>query len=165
MAGYLPGNIDIDLGLGTLPTKSGVPIDTQVVGEKRRVSSIKVTYTLSDWQVASNAGPVLVCVAHSDYTQAEIDAWIERTGAWSQADLIAEEVRRRKIRRIGIFPIPSVDGDSTVLNDGKPISTKLNWTLLTGQGLKFHCYNLGTANLIGSSNANFQGVAHLWPQA
>ncbi len=163
MRGYLGGNIVNDLGLTTLPTKSGVPSVTKVVTERRRVSSIKCTYSLSDWTIATNSGPILVCVAHSDYTQSEIEAWVERSGDWSQSDLVEAEVRDRKIRRIGIFPIPETDFSGVTLNEGRPIRTKLNWILNTGQGLQFFCYNLGTANVVASPNFNAQGKANLWP--
>ncbi len=163
MAGYLAGNIDLDLGLATLAAKTGVVSVTKIVQEKRRVSSISCRYSLSDFTVAANTGPILVCVAHSDYSLAEIEAWIERAGSWSMSDLIADEVRQRKVRRIGIFPTPSTAGGS-VLNEGRPIRTKLNWVLITGQGLQFIAYNLGTGALVTTSpNVNMQGTAHLWP--
>ncbi len=162
--GYLAGNIDQDLGLATLAAKTLVSSATNTVSEKRRVSSIKCTHTLSDFTVAANTGPIMVGVAHSDYTDAEIEAWVERSGSWSMSDLVADEVRQRKIRRIGIFRIPPTAAGA-VLNDGKPIRTKLNWTMITSQGLKFWAYNLGTGALVTTSpNYNVQGTAHTWPQ-
>ncbi len=162
--GYLPGNIDQDLGLATLAAKTAVLTATNTVSEKRRVSSIKAVYALSDFTVAANAGPIMVGVAHSDYTLAEIEEWIERSGSWSMSDLVADEVRKRLIRRIGVFRIPP-SAAGAVLNDGKPIRTKLNWSLITGQGLQFFAYNLGTSALSTTSpNVNIQGKANLWPQ-
>ncbi len=162
--GYLAGNIDQDLGLATLAAKTGVLTATNTVSEKRRVSSIKCVYSLSDFTIAANAGPIMVLVAHSDYTLAEIEAWIERSGSWSKSDLIADEVRKRLIRRIGTFNTVTTSG-SAVLNEGRMIRTKLNWSLITGQGLQFVAYNLGTAALSSSSpNVNIQGKANTWPQ-
>ncbi len=163
MSGYLDGNIDQDLGLATLAAKTGILTATNTVSEKRRVSSVRCTYALTDWTVNANSGPIMILVAHSDYTLAEVEEWIERSGSWSMSDLVADEVRRRKIKRIGIFRIPPT-AHGAVLNDGKPIRTKLNWTLITGQGLNFVGYNLGTAALTTTSpNVNIQGKANLWP--
>ncbi len=160
---YVPGDIGLDRSLGTLAAKTGVETTTTTVDEVARVSSVKCTYTLSDFTQIGNAGPILVCIAHSDYSLAEIEAWVERVTSWSSGDLIAQEVSNRRIRKIGIFPGVPSDNTSVTLNDGKPIKTKLNWRLNTGQGLKFFLYNLGTGALATTDpNVNIQGKANLW---
>ncbi len=159
---YLNGSIGLDRGLGTLASKTGIITTTTTAPETCRVSSIKATYTLSDFAPAANIGPVLVVVAHSDYSLAEVEAWVERTASWAPGDKIAQEISRRFIRKIGIFRTPTNSQLSSVLNDGKPIKTRLNWRLDTGQGLQFFLYNLGTVALAGDPNVNIQGNANLW---
>ncbi len=161
---YLPGPIDEDLALGTLAAKTAV---TQIFGstvtEAMRISSAKIRYALSNWTNIAGAGPILVGIAHSDYTLSEIEEFLEQTAGWSVGDRIAQERAGRLIRRIGIFEAPDSDGDSTVLNDGKPIRTKLNWLLATGQSLQVFGYNLGEQSIATTNpNINLQGKANLW---
>ncbi len=168
MSNYLPGNIDVDMGLGTLAANTATLGPTNTVTESTRCTSIKNVYSYSGYTTAVDQGPIMVGVAHSDYSLAEIEAWIEQTTSWAAGDLIAKEISQRKIRKIGIFPIGGSAGSvgtANVLNDGRPIRTKLNWMLHTGQGLNFFSYNLGSAALASSSpNVNVQGKANLFTE-
>ncbi len=166
MSNYLPGNIELDLSLGTLASRTGILFATNTVTERTRCTSIKMLYTYSGYTVADNQGPIMVGVAHSDYTLVEIEEWIEQSTSWAVGDLVAKEVSGRKIRKIGVFPISGVTaavGQATVLNDGRPIRTRLNWMLNTGQGLSMWAYNMGTI-AIGTTNpnVNFNGKANLF---
>lgn len=164
-SGYIKGNIDIDLDLGTLAAKTGLLAPTNTVLEKRRVSSIKCMYTMSGRTISDNVGPAMVLVAHSDYTLSEIEAWIEQTSSWDEGNLVGQEISNRRIRKIGTFPGSRNNTEASPLNDGKPIRTKLNWVLTTGQGLNFVAYNLGTAPYATTDpNMNVQGQANLFPQ-
>ncbi len=160
---YIRGSIDIDQSLSTLAADTGVLAATQTVTERTRVSSVKNTYSISDETPAANQGPIIVGVAHSDYSLAEIEAWLESTTSWDASNLVEAEVQGRKIRQIGVYDVPVAVGGSYALNDGKPITTKLNWILTTGQGLNFWFYNSGTVD-IGSSapNGKVVGHANLW---
>jgi len=162
-ANYLKGNIGLDIALGTLAPDTGILGPTNVLNERARCTSVKNTYTLSGHTPAENEGPIMMLVAHSDYTLAEIDAWIEQTDSWAAGNKVAKEVSARLIRKIGIFPNPEIVGGAVVLNDGKPIRTKLNWQLNSGQGLNFVAYNLGSVALATTDpNVNVQGHANLW---
>ncbi len=88
-------------------------------------------------------GPIVVGVAHGDYSSTEIGEWFAGTGGWSTADLVAQEVRRRKIRQIGTFPGL---GAEEVLNDGKPVHVKLGFYLDDGQSLQMWAFNAGSTN-------------------
>ena len=166
MGRYIRGNIDLDFALGTLAAQDVVVSAVAgVVAERTLVSSIVATYAMQGYTVTDNVGPVVVGVAHSDYSDAEIEAWIEQqTGSWSEADLPAREVASRKIRRIGSFS-PPLSIASTALNDGKPMKTKLNWILNVGQNLKFWAYNQGSV-AIGTTDPDVHvtGHANLWPR-
>lgn len=98
---------------------------------------------------AAPSGPVMVGLAHSDYSDAEIEAWVELTDSWDTSNLTEQEIRRRKIRRIGTFAGASV---SETLNDGKPIRVPLRFRVEESKTLKFWVFNQSGAAL----NADFE---------
>ncbi len=165
MGRYLRGNIDEKMSLGTLAARTLVSnVFGDAVAERTYISSIRMAHTLSDLTLAADVGPILVGVAHSDYSAAEIEEVIENSGSWSEADLISREIGARKIRIIGIFQMPATGADS-VLNDGKPITTKLGWILNAGQTLDQWAYNLGSGPLATTTpEYSIQGHANLWPR-
>ncbi len=167
MGKYLRGGIDENLGLSTLGAKTliSTPFD-ETVNERTLVSSVVASYSLAEFTPGNNDGPILVGLAHSDYTDAEIQAVIDQTLSWNEGDKVGQEVAKRLVRRIGQFPGPaSVSTEAVVLNDGKPIKTKLNWILLQGQTLRLWAYNLGTSALATTSPiVTAQGHANLWPR-
>ncbi len=147
MGRYIKGNVQNTLDLGTLAAKTLISVQMgQTVEERTLISSIECTWSLADLTDAIGVGPIAFGVAHSDYTDAEIEQVLELTGTWKEGDLIAQEVAKRKVRRIGTFQSSVADsqGDS-VVNDGKPIKTRLNWILTTGQTLSIWAYNEGDA--------------------
>ncbi len=164
---YLAGQVDEELALGTLNAKVVVSAGfDQSVEERTWASSMRAIWSLENVTLTAGVGPVLVGVAHSDYTAAEIEAWIENTGSWSEGDLVSQEVAKRKIRKVGIFD-DMVGGaaEINVLNEGRPIRTKLNWILTTGQSLQLWAYNLGTASFATTDpTVDVQGIVHLWPR-
>ncbi len=166
MGKYIRGTIDEDLDLGTLGTKVVISaVMDETVDERMLISSIVAAYTISNWTPVASAGPILVGIAHSDYTDAEIEAFLETTGSWNEVDLVQQEVSKRKIRRIGIFDTPDAATDSAVLNDGKAVKTKLNWILGQGQTLRVWAYNLGTASVATTvPRIHVAGHANLWPR-
>ncbi len=161
---FISGNIDVDLNVSTLATKAAVGDVTQTVIDTARISSIRCTYSLSNWTPAVNAGPIAVYVAHSDYVASEVEEFIETTGGWDLGNKIAQEIRSRRIRLIGVFQTPADALAAVRLNDGKPITTKLNWVMAEGDGLKFLAYNTGAANVSGTTNPNLNvfGKANIW---
>ncbi len=167
---YLRGQIDEAMSLGTLGSQTLFSQNwDESVDELCWVSSIRSTWTLSNYTPLTGAGPVIVGVAHSDYTSAEIEAFIENANSWTRGDLVAQEVAKRKIRIVGTFDTPGTDTDPSFdtysLNDGKPIRTKCGWTLTTGQTLKSWAYNAGSAAL-GTTDPRVtqEGHANLWPR-
>lgn len=169
MGRYIKGGVDDEMVLQALNTKAVVAqIFDEVVTERMFVSSLKAIHVLSDFTALVDDGPIMVGVAHSDYSQAEIEAWIEVTGSWSEGDLVQQEVAKRRIRKIGIFHTELALADSPAaaqtLNDGRPITTKLGWVLITGQSLTMWAYNLGTSVLTTGALYNLQGHVNLWPR-
>ncbi len=165
MGRYIKGNIDLDFALGTLAPQDVVVSAIQdTVNERSLISSVVATYTLSGYTVIDNAGPIMVGVAHSDYSDAEIEAWIENSLSWDEGDLAAQEIANRKIRKIGMIPMVTSLASSP-LNDGKPIKTRLNWIVNQGQSLKFWAYNHGTAALATTDpDMHVDGHANVWPR-
>ncbi len=161
---YVKGDINLGLDLGTLG--AGVltsQINAEVAVEKTLVSSIKCQYSLSEFTQAVGDGPIVVGVAHSDYTDAEMEEVLENIGSWNPGDKISQERAKRLVRIIGTFQQVDISLGNTVLNDGKPIKTKLNWTLITGASLKFWAYNQGESALATTDpDLNVIGHANLW---
>ncbi len=165
---YLRGQISFTFDFGSLASKDLVlaPVP-DVLTEKAWLSSVKSTYSLTDvTDSTQDAGPVLVGIAHSDYTAAEVEAWIENLGSWEQGDKISQEIAKRMIRRVGVFPGKDANNleQAQVLNLGRPITTKCGWQLTTGQTVDFWVYNMGTGVFATTTpTVHFEGHANLWP--
>ncbi len=165
MGRYIPGSIEENAPLGTLAGNTAVLIPTQVVTERTLVSSIQATYALAGMTAGDNIGPIEVGVAHSDYSLAEVEEFLERSNSWAEADLPAREISSRKIRRIGMFEVPASVGESVSLFDGRITKTKLNWIVNAGQGLNFYAYNAGGQALATTDpNLHINGKANLFPK-
>ena len=165
MGKYLKGNLQIQLALGSLAAADLVKQDAgDTLTEKHWLSSVKQSYTLSNFTPVVNDGPVGVGIAHSDYSDTEIEEWYEQSQSWSTADLIAQERGKRKIRFVGYFEVAaSADpSENMVLNDGKPIHTKCGWMLDSGQTISLWAFNEGSSSLTTGAVVNTKGHANLW---
>ncbi len=166
MGAYLKGNVDEVLALGTLAARTliGAGFDESMI-ESGRISSLVATWSLNGVTAGTNDGPILVGISHSDYTDSEVEAVIENTGSWDRGNKIQQEVAKRLVRIIGTFRIETSDiGQQTyVLNDGRPIKTKLNWALMTGDSLSVWAYNLGSSAFATTDpQVHVEGHANLW---
>jgi len=158
--------IGIELPLLTLGQKSVLGENAVgVLTEKAWLSSVKGSWSLEDFTNVIEDGPVTCGIAHSDYTDAEIEEWLEnKAGSWSAGSLVEQEIAKRKIRKVGTFEASSIDATGTaVINDGKQVTTKCGWQLETGQTVKIWAYQIGTNALTTGSTLNFTGHANLWP--
>ncbi len=163
---YLRGNVDEELTIAALGSRAltAVAFD-ETVDERTFVSSLVASYSMDEFTLGANIGPIMVGIAHGDYTAAEIEAFIENTGSWSEGDLVSQEVAKRKIKIVGIFDDDSVSLGAVTLNEGKPIKTKLNWVLTQGQTIDLWAYNLGAAAVATTTpSVHCEGHANLWPQ-
>ncbi len=164
---YIRGSVDEKLSLGTLGATSLISdIFDDTVTEKAWISSVNAAWSMQGWTQGLDDGPIMVGLAHSDYTDAEIEAVIENTGSWDEGDLVQQEISRRKVRVVGIFPTPHPDSANVavVLNDGKKILTKCGWMLQSGKSLRVWGYNMGASALATTDpDVNVQGFANLWP--
>ncbi len=169
---YIRGNIDSDEFLGSsLAANTGIRFAfSGVLTEKAWISSVRAVYSMTNYTVAQNAGPIQVYLAHSDYTLSEFEAWRELTGSssWTEGGLTEQEINRRgrKIKLVGQFgpTSTSVPTDTHLLNGGRPITTKLGWVGTTGQTVAVIFYNTGTAAMTTTSaEMQIQGHANIWP--
>ncbi len=163
-AKYMSGAINHELDLGGLLGGAlvGSTLDQSVV-DTTRISSVRATYTLNQFTPIEDCGPIVVGLAHGDYTNAEIEAWVESTGSWDMGNMVSKEIRSRRVRIVGVFDTPQAATDSSRLNDGKPIQTKLNWLLAEGDTLKPWVFNSGDAAVATTTpHLNIVGKANLW---
>ncbi len=149
MSRYVRGNVDEQQLLGTLGAKVVISGNfSETVVQTTLATSLVANWSMQDYTFAQGDGPIMVGVAHSDYTSAEIEAFIENNASWDIGDMIGQEVGKRLIRIVGTFSgFDANVGAASALNDGKPIKTKLNWKLAIGDTLKVWAYNLGTSAL------------------
>ncbi len=143
----------VSSSLGTLA--SSVVIGASVGGTihgRTKVTSCEATYGV--FGLTAGEGPLIVGVAHGDYSATEIKECLEALASWDPVDRVAGEQADRLVRQIGQF-----DGESTdeVLNDGKPIKTKLNWTLEEGATFQLFIYNRSGATLTTGAQMSTNG--------
>lgn len=155
--GLAKGPINASFALATLASNdvlSGNLAGT--VDRNCRVTSIEATYSLHN--LTAGEGPVVVGVSHGDYTDAEIEEALEAgSGGWTKADKVSAEQANRLVREIGTF---SGEATEETLNEGRPIKTKLNWGLATGQQLKIWAWNKSGGPLTTGSSVKATG--HGW---
>ncbi len=163
-SGYMRGVVNAELTTSVLAAKTASKSDfADVVVEGTRISSILAAYSMQNFTLAVDSGPIMVGVAHSDYSVAEIEQYIENVDSWNKTNLIqTREIAKRFIRQVGIFENPKAITESVSLNDGKKIKTKLNWPLATGQTLSLWAYNVGTQGLVTAVDIDCRGHANLW---
>ncbi len=146
---YLP--VDQTFPIGNLTTKDVIADDlNSSVDQDTFMVSADLVWGTEDFTIGE--GPLVVGLAHSDYTSAEIEECLEALASWDKGDKVANEQRKRKVRVVGAFPLIAVD---EVLNLGMPVKTKLGFVVEIGNTLKTFAYNptLGTIATGGSVTA------------
>ncbi len=151
----IKGHIDIDAVLDTLAGATGILDPTDVVDDRSFLLSVEATYTLNN--LTAGQGPLDVYLAHSDYTLAEVEEFIELQTGWGDADEISKEIGRRRIRHVGAF---SGVANEEVMNDGKPIKTPIRFVVNEGQGLNVVTYNDSGSILTTGAAVRIKG--HCW---
>ncbi len=164
---YIKGNINHVLALGTLGGRTLVgSVLSDTLGEVSRISSVKATWNMRSYTPADDDGPITVGLAHADYTDAEIEEVLEVIDSWNRSNKIDQERSKRLVRTIGTFGAGSSDPLAPIaLNDGKPITTKLNWRMQSGQTLRVWAYNQGSSALATTvPDVTVLGHANIWMQ-
>ena len=163
---YIRGVIQNRFTLGTLAATTLISsTNSDTVTEKAWLSSVKATWSMDQFTEGAGDGPILVGIAHSDYSDSEIEEFVEQVTSWDEGNLVSKEISSRKIRRVGTFGSTGPALSGNVLNDGRPITTKCGWMLTTGDTVKFWAYNQGSSALATTSPAVVTaGHANLWPR-
>ena len=163
MSNYTKGNVNEDLPLLTMAsgTLKTVVFD-ETVTETTRISSLVATYALD--QMTAPDGPIEFGVAHSDYSDAEILEYIQAQATWDKGNLTQQEISKRMIRKIGVMATGSMSAtfaSDHVHNNGRPVKTKLNWPLFTGDTLTLWAFSRGAVDTTGAQ-LRVDGHANLW---
>ncbi len=154
-APILKGNVGEVQALGTLASNTLIgSLFDEVVNERSFLLSLNAIWSIED--LVAGDGPVLVGVAHGDYTDAEVEEVIENANSWNRGDLVQQEVARRKVRQVGTF----MGGGESVLNEGRMIKTPLKFIVNQGQTLRLWAYNASSATLNTGAIVTLAG--HVW---
>ncbi len=119
------------------------------------VSAYRLVTAKGAWTVTglvAGEGPIVVGYAHSDYTVVEIKECIESQASIDPGEKIAQERANRLVRIVG-----SLTGQAQNLNDGKPIKTRLNWLIATGDFVNMFSYNDGSSALTTGATVRMNG--------
>ncbi len=128
---------------------------TDTANDTMYAITLEATWTLNDHTAAE--GPIDIGIAHSSYTAAEIEEWMESSGAWDRGDKVTIEQSRRFCRRVGTFPGLATD---EVLNDGLPVKTRVRFLIQEGDTFQVFAFNSSSATLTDGSLVKCNGV--LW---
>ncbi len=140
-----------ELALATLASDTAITATvTGVATDTYRLVSAKQTWALRG--ATAGEGPITVGYNHSDYSVTEIKECLEAFGI-DQGDKTSQERMNRLVRVVGTFP----SSGNAVLNDGKPISTKLNWLIAIGAEAEIFAYNEDTGALTTGSVVHAAG--------
>ncbi len=144
------------LALGTLT--AGTVITTGLTGTsdaQYRLISADMVWTMHNH--TAGEGPISVGYAFGDYTVTEIKEALENAISISPGNKIFGERAGRWVRKIGQF---SGNDPSEVLNDGKPIKTRLNWAVQIGSVVNMFAYNNDTNDFATGTVVGAMG--NLW---
>ncbi len=140
--------------LGNLTAIVGALVDAS--DNEYRALSVRSTWSIRDLTVGE--GPITVGYAHGDYTATEIKECLEAGAAMTRNDKVAAEQANRLVRVVGVF---SGVGTDETLNDGKEITTCLNWVIPDGGAINQFAYNHSGAALAGGAEVIQQGKLRL----
>ncbi len=140
--------------LGTLATDTAITnaLTANAVSSYRAVT-VKATHAIIGLTAAE--GPITVGYAHDDYSVTEIKEALEAAASIDPGDKIAQEQSNRLVRIVGV-----ITPEIPQLNDGRPISTKLNWLIGVGHAINMFAYNEFPASLTTGAVQHLQG--DLW---
>ncbi len=127
----------------------------------QEVYALSMDVVLTTHGFTAGEGPIIVGVAHGDYSAAEIEEWLEEASSWIKSNKIGQERARRKCRIIAASHEPALNEN---FNDGKPIRVKLGFVLEDGQQLQLWVYNDSDATLTTGGIVELTGPAYLRPQ-
>ncbi len=129
------------------------------LSEQTRIVSAELAYSITDLGAEVDDGQE-IGLNHSDYTAAEVEEALEAATSMDFGDKIAQERANRLVRSLGFASGRAIADQSIALNDGKPIKTRLNWLLTTGDTLNVWVRN--GSDTVYTTGAALAVVGHLW---
>lgn len=145
-------NVNENIALATLADGAAISVDTDPFGREFFCISADLYWMLDGG--TSGQGPIVVGIAHNDYTDVEIAENLNQTGMEDPGDKIAQEQGRRLVRRSGQF----ANGvDNEVLNDGNVKRTKAGFVITDGFSLAFFAQNKSGATLTTGASVKVSG--------
>jgi len=140
-----------ELNLGVLATDTAITGGLTPTGAHmyRAISIIAV------WNVQNmiaQEGPVTVGYAHGDYSVTDIKECLEAQGAIQFDDKDDQEQANRLVRVVG-----TLDRENSVLNNGRPVKTRLNWLIGPGHNINMFAFNESTSNVETGSSIKLTG--------
>ncbi len=144
-----------ELNLGTLASDTALttPMSGGTATAPMRVVSVKATVNANGITAAN--GPFTVGYAHGDYSVTEIKECLEAAAALDIGNKISIEHANRLVRIIG-----TIDAEDSRLNDGKPITTRLNWFFPSDKKLNFFAFNESTS--AADTGASIKVAGDMW---
>ncbi len=129
-------NVSESLALLTLADDAVLGVDSDPFGREFYGISADLYWGVRNH--TAGEGPIIVGIAHNDYTDVEVAENLNQTGMEDSGDMIAKEQGRRLVRRSGQFSGVATD---EVLNDGKPVRTRIGFVITDGFSLAFWAQN------------------------
>ncbi len=118
---------------------------------KYRIITVKASYSWVNIAAVADDG-MTFGLAHSSYTDAEIEECLEAVTSIDIGNKVAQEQANRLVREIGAIESVDVVSGSRVFNDGRLTSTKLNWLIGIGDTVQLWVRNAsGTVWTTGSA--------------
>ena len=147
---------NVGLSLSTLAGNGIIQTGILTVDDNIRVVSCELFWSLDGLTV--NDGPIGVGLSHGDYQDSEISEYINAKPT-TRNDKIQQEraSRGRTIKKVGQFHGNAVN---QVLNDGKPIKTRLFMDINQASTLNMYVQNMGPSQL--SSGAVVELNGKIW---
>ncbi len=134
---------------------------TDTVKDPMRFISVIASYS---W---SNIGAIIddgcsFGYAHSDYTAAEVEECLEAGGSMDLGDKVAQEMANRLVREIGTISQAGAlaAAAGAAYNDGKPMKTRLNWLMSTGDTLNLWIRN--ASGVVWTTGSGVTVLGDLW---
>ena len=132
---------------------------TAATTDPLRIISANLSYSITDIPALIDDGYEFG-LCHSDYTDAEVEECIEAQQTIDLGNKVAQEQGNRLVRSVGrMTGTLNIDGGSE-FNDGKPMKTRLNWRMSSGDSLKIYIRN--SSDTIWTTGAQIAVLGDLW---
>ncbi len=157
--GWNPANkvVPVQGSLATSTLANLVVVKAAIGGtgtQEYKCISTKLMLAMRDF--TAGEGPITVGLAHGDYTVAEIEECLEAESAIDMSDMVAAEQAGRRVRRIAVFGQQAASVE--IINDGRPVRTKLNWKTEGDVPVAIWIYNHSGSALSGGAVLEWVGT-------